>query len=118
MYKYVEKCKEQEENYDPRIKYVHQLPESGKLGTLNRAAQHYEKEGQLEAALKSLVLILLETKRESADQSGNDIESIIAKHGNDFDVKYYSFKLRKDLLERAVFLAIQLKDFKQALKHH
>ena len=56
------RCNQDETNYDPRYKYVHQLELTGPMATLNRAALHYEKRGDITNSLKAVYLLLEQIK--------------------------------------------------------
>lgn len=111
------RCAQQEHEYDPRIKFAHQLELTGPMATLNRAALHYEKRGDIGNSLKAVFLLLEKIRQSnlSAKSIDNqDEESKVKDAGEKATIRIYSNKLRKDLLERAVFMSIKLGDFKQA----
>ncbi len=105
---------QQEIDYNPRYSYLHQLELTGPLATLNRAALHYEKRGDITNSLKAVFLILTKIKQ-SNDQNASQEESKTIGENQKTNISIYSRKLIKDLLERAVFMSIKLGDFKQAM---
>lgn len=98
------RCAKEDVAFDPRQKFLHQLERTGKLATLNRAALHYEVENP-PACLKALVLLLEGVKQNQ--EAGREAQLA----GDDYQISTYSSKLRKDLLERAVYMAIRMRDF-------
>ena len=123
------RCENEEKTYDPRIKLLHRPERHSQLESLDRAALIEEREeGKLQPALKKVFLILQAIKK-NQDEAHKKIEEAklsleqIENQGKvtnnphniqDFMLSIYSNKLRKDYLERAVFLAVRLGDFAQA----
>ena len=89
---------------------------TGQLATLNRAALHYEKRGDLENSLKAVFLLLDKVRKSEAEGKAQETaeESKTVGENDSSTIRVYSKKLQKDLLERAVFMSIKIGDFKQA----
>ena len=92
------------------------------MATLNRAALHYEKRGDITNSLKAVFLLLEKIKQSNAaaraSSDGEESKTQEAQqpevnaNGEKATIRTYSKKLQKDLLERAVFMSIKLGDFK------
>ena len=105
---------------------MHRLERRSQLEQLDRSALALEhQDGKLDQALKQVFLILQSIKKNQDDaqekmqQAENALKSKHKvnnepHHTQDFSLRVYSLKLRKDFLERAVFLAVRLGDFAQA----
>jgi hypothetical protein len=86
------------------IRRKHEL--DGNLKTLSEMADHNENQGNFEHALKQFFLILSQLSPPALDFQAADEEKL----------EHFAHKLRRDILERAVYCAIQLPDLQTAFQ--